>query len=159
VEEGLVVVDGDDSLPDLPVAFRYVTEERGLMALLLSRPEMAPLRERQLAALRVLEGWSWHHDARACLQPPLARIDIRTSFTITDRNLAGIETDRFTASSVDPLFVEAPFAPFVEAMAQSLSSPETAGPIERAAGYLVRDEGCASPAVQVLRREIAALVQ
>ena len=159
VVDGIIRID-DNGQPDgggLPAAFRHLTHESGMMALLQGKPEMAPEQERRVAALRVLEGWSQNPNARRCLSPPLRRIDIRTTIESSETNLAGQTRQTFSGSSVDPLYVEQQLVPFVMSMQSSWSSPETISAMEAAAGRLVQLEGCDGAHVRRLRYEIAKL--
>ncbi|WP_340109407.1 LysR family transcriptional regulator [Pikeienuella sp. HZG-20] len=161
VQDGYIRLSGGASQApgapqDLPMAFRDATDP-GLIALVLGRPDLATEGERRVAALRVLEGWSYNEVARACLEEPLARIDVQTVMGWTDTNLMGRVTGGFAASEIDPVFVEQPFLPFVQSMGRQLSNPEIPGAIHMAAGRLVQLEGCNSANFASLRREIAAL--
>ncbi|MFV0245319.1 MAG: hypothetical protein ACK5IB_09915 [Qingshengfaniella sp.] len=159
VVDGIVRIGGDDGADGdaLPAPFRTLTNDKGLMALVLEQPDLAPEHDRRVAALRILEGWSGNPIARACMVPPIERIDIRTSITMTETNLAGQTRTSLDTSSVAPLFVEARFVPFVHSMSASWSSPETTGPVEAAAARIVQLEGCAGPTVHRLTAGIAAL--
>lgn len=158
VVDGIIGFGADAPSQDgLPSPFRLLTEEKGLMALAQGKPELSPEQERRVAALRILEGWSANSTARDCLIQPLVQIDIRTSITATETNLFGQTRTSLDVSSVDPLFVEKRFEPFVRSMSHSWSSPETVGAIEIAAARLVQLEGCNGANVQKLIAEIAAL--
>lgn len=159
MSDGIVTVSalGSDS-PAMSTAFGRLTDNNGLMALVLGRPELAPEAERREAALRVLEGWSFGAASRQCLEPPLSQFGVSTTLTEVTRNGFGVEVMRETTSSVDTLFVEQQFEAFVLSMGSAVSSPETAGPVERAAFEMVQLHGCQSAEYRHLRAQIMDLV-
>lgn len=159
VVDGIIRIAGTAQPGDvaLPAPLAGLTDEKGLMSLLRDKPDMATEQEQRVAALRVLEGWSNNPNARNCLIAPVVRIDIRTTIEMNERNLAGQSRTSFSASSVDPLFVEERFEPFVRSMSASWSSPESIGVIDAAAARLVQLEGCDGPNVRKLKAGIARL--
>lgn len=159
VVDGIIRIAGTAQPGDtvLPAPMAALTDEKGLMSLLRDKPEMATEQERRVAALRVLEGWSYNINARKCLSEPIVRIDIRTTIEMEERNLLGQSRTSFSASRVDPLFVERRLERFVRSMSASWSSPESIGKIEAAAARLVQLEGCDGPNVRRLQSAIARL--
>ena len=157
--DGIVTVSsGGSDGPAMSTAFGRLTDDNGLMALVLGRPELAPEAERCEAALRVLEGWSFGTASRQCLEPPLSQFGVSTTLTEVTRNGFGVEVMRETTSSVDTLFVEQQFEAFVLSMGSAVSSPETAGPVARAAFEMVQLHGCQSDEYRYLRAQIMDLV-
>ena len=158
LDAGLLALDTAGVEPwTMPEAFANFTEDRALMALFMAAPQLAPAPERRLAALRVLEGWSFNVNSRLCLEPPLLRIPVTTTLVTTTRNGFGIIKDQTASRDTEILYVEPRFAEFVQSMSRHLSSAESAGRMERAAAAFANEVGCDAPGMQRIRDEIAKL--